>query len=289
MPRPPIDPDSFDKVNYIIDAWIMGCDAPWYIYVETMKPALLAAFITLITFGWDDVARGYGRPRGLDRRRSGKRKGKWNKARPRFPELGELLGGKLPGASEVKGAKWSDGLKTLWRIDGVMQQVLFWWLVADVTEEFVFAWTSLLMESYWCQDDPPGRFSYRRSGWFAIPQYSWHKPGFGEEDYEEPPPEWFFNQGGTGSNPAQVTAAFRLMQRPGFGKPASLQIRIEDVLTSEVYALSDVAKTDASGDVSVPVSGLIPANTMFQVRMQMLGASWANYGDGVIVGLEVLQ
>lgn len=289
MPRPPIDPDSFDKVNFVIDAWTTGCDAPWYLYIETMKPAALAAFITLITFGWDDVARGFARPKGLDRRRTGKRKGKWAKARPRFPELGELLGGKLPGADEVKGMKWSDGLKTLWRIDAVMQQALFWWLVADVAEEFAFAWTSLLYESYWCQPDPQGRFSFRRSGFFAIPQYSWSKRGFGEEDYLNSPPWWGFNQGSTSGNPAQITAALRLQERVPFGKPTSLQVRIQNDATGEVYGISDQADADANGDASVPVSALVPPWTAFHVRARMLGAAWANVGDGVVVGVEVTQ
>ncbi|KKL13405.1 hypothetical protein LCGC14_2526070, partial [marine sediment metagenome] len=79
-----------------------------------MKPALLAAFITLITFGWDDVLRGYFRPRGLYKRRTGKRKGKFVRRIPRFPEIGNELGTHLPGASEVKGTKWSNLGKTLW-------------------------------------------------------------------------------------------------------------------------------------------------------------------------------
>ncbi len=42
MPTPP-DLDYFDKVNYVIDAWVLPCEAPWYIYVSTSEvygPAL---------------------------------------------------------------------------------------------------------------------------------------------------------------------------------------------------------------------------------------------------------
>ena len=92
MPVPP-NPGMFDKVNYVIDAWSCPCEAPWYIYVETLKPALLTAFITLATFGWDDVARGYFRPRGLGRRtskRGGRGKGGGGRSRG-IPEFGDMI------------------------------------------------------------------------------------------------------------------------------------------------------------------------------------------------------
>ena len=105
MPVPP-DPDYFDKVNFVTDAWTQACEAPWYIYVSTLKPALLAAFITLLTFGWDDVLRGYARPPDRhSRRRSGKRgKGKRRGVRG-IPEMGEAMGRHLPGSTAVKGIK----------------------------------------------------------------------------------------------------------------------------------------------------------------------------------------
>ena len=181
MPRPPIDPDSFDKVNFVIDSWTTGCDAPWYIYIETMKPALLAAFITLITFGWDDVLRGYLRPRGLHPRRTGKRKGKWSRRVPRFPELGDLIGSNIPGAEEVKGKRWSTPMKTLWRIDSAMQAIMFAWLVVEVAEDFAFEWTSLLYESYWCLPDPPGNYNLRWKRGGPLMRAAWDRFAVGQK------------------------------------------------------------------------------------------------------------
>lgn len=289
MPRPPIDPDSFDKVNFVIDAWTTGCDAPWYIYVETMKPAALAAFITLITFGWDDVARGYFRPKGLNPRRTGKRKGKWNKARPRFPELGELLGGKLPGAQEVQGQKWSNLAKTLWRVDGAMQAALFYWLVVDVVEQFAFDWTSLLYESYWCQDPALGKFSFQTIGWFAIPRNQWKKAGFGTEDYNHPPPGWVFTRGTTGAVPATITAALRVTARPPWGDPTSFRVVVWERGSHEILADSGTSDELVDGEIVGVATGNVPPNITFEVVAWMTGPSFANYGNGVVIGIEVKQ
>lgn len=285
MPKPPMDPQNFDKVNYVIDAWTTGCDAPWYIYIETMKPALLAAFITLITFGWDDVLRGFFRPRGLYARRTGKRKGKWARRIPRFPELGEMIGKELPGADEVKGTKWNNLGKTLWRVDGALQQIAFWWLVAEVTEDFAFNWTSVLFESYWCLPDAPGRFSYRLDAMHVLIGNDWHRVGFPWEDYEEGPPFWGFWTGNSGPNGCTATAALNFEVLPAFPGAANFKTRIIETGGGPVYALSEQEIGDMSTEVSMPASGSIPPNTTFQVEV-WTDLTFALHGEGVVIGIE---
>ena len=289
MPKPPMDPDSFDKVNFVIDAWVTGCDAPWYIYIETMKPALLTAFITLVTFGWDDVVRGYFRPRGLYKRRTGKRKGKWVRRIPRFPELGNTLGTKLPGATEVKGVKWNSLGKTLWRIDGVMEVVRFWWLVAAITEDFAFDWTSLLYESYWCQDGPHGQFSFQTIGWFNIHKDNWKLAGFGTKDYERGPPNWAFQSGSTGTVSATVTAALSVKKAPAYPEPESFRVVVRDKFTAKIYCDSGVNDQLVNGGGAAVAMGVLPPFTSFEVRAYMTGPTWALYGEGVVIGVEVLE
>ncbi|KKL81948.1 hypothetical protein LCGC14_1989650 [marine sediment metagenome] len=289
MPKPPIDPDSFDKVNYVIDAWTTGCDAPWYIYVETLKPALLAAFITLITFGWDDVARGFFRPRSSQNRRTKKRKGKWNRRIPRFPELGEAIGGRLPGSKEVKGVRWSSFGNTMWRVDEVMQHALFWWLVADVAEEFAFEWTSLLYESYWCQPDPPGGFSYHTVGGSPIRSGRWWVAGFPFEDWENSPPAWNLNTGGTGAVTATVTAAVKVVQRNPYPDPGSVRVGVRIIGSGEVAFASGFNDVVIDGEIDALVTGALPPGTNFEVVVWMEGTPWASYGAGVVVGQEVKE
>ncbi|HEU01762.1 MAG TPA: hypothetical protein ENH89_15835 [Aurantimonas coralicida] len=289
MPKPPIDPDSFDKVNFVIDAWTTGCDAPWYIYVETMKPALLAAFITLVTFGWDDVLRGYFRPRGLYKRRSSKRKRKWTRRLPRFPEVGNTLGKQLPGSTEVRGTKWSSLGKTLWRIDGAMEMVRFFWLVAAITEDFAFDWTSLLFESYWCQDDPPNHFSWHSDTFGIIADEAWSLMNFPIKDYQTAPPFWFGIRGSTGPDPVTVSAGVSVRTRPPFDPPTSIRCVVRNRDTHEIYGDSGTNDELENGEGSVVVSGAVPRSTFFTVNVWMEGTSFADAGDGVVLAEQIVQ
>lgn len=286
MPKPPGDPGAFDKVNYVIDAWSRPCDAPWYIYVETLKPALLEAFITLITFGWDDVARGYLRPKGLGQRRTGKRKGKLGRRIPRFPELGELIGENLPGSSAAKGSKWSDGLKTLWRIDSAVQGILFWWLVADVTLDFAFNWTSVLYETRWCQASNKGRFSWRKGVVELISPDVWNEIAFNDKDYEFPLPNWVVTFGNVGPNGAAV--AFSLDLEPAFAAdpPTSFTTRLVDRSTGDIYDVSGPNLTDPDGKGIAVLQATLPKDRQFKVQVFSEGA-WGRAKDGAITGFEL--
>ncbi len=287
MPRRFPDDEGFDKVNFIIDSWTTGCDAPWYIYIETMKPAALRAFLVLLSFGWADILRGALRPKGLGRR-SQKRKGKWARRIPAFPELGNTIGKQLPFGEQIDDfIKWSDGTRTLWRIDTAMQAGLFWWLVADVAEDFVFNWTSLLYESYWCQPDPPGRFSYSRSGNGTIWPGHWKLIAYPTEDYEYGPPAWGFQSGTTGPNPAQITAAVSIVPFGQMPAPTGVRLRIINMTTFEVYGETGPVEPDDQGEVHLPVSGTVPANSSFEVRAWIESPEWAYYAAGVVLGVEI--
>ena len=285
MPRPPVDPGFFDKVNYVIDAWSRPCDAPWYIYVETLWPAALKAFITLATFGWDDVARGYFRPRGLQGpRRSGKgrRRGRGLRGPP---ELGDALGRSLPGADEVKGEKWSNLSKTLWRIDSQVQLGLFAWLVADVTNDFAYNFTSVLYQTVWCQASTLGRFSVRSGDWRVTPGFSYWTAAFSDFDYQYPPPTWLQITGLSGPTGALVAVGLIVKQHLTFAKPTSIQIIIEPTAGGTAFVDTGPTAVPESGEIRMPLQGTVPPGVAFRVRV-MHDAPWAQFGGGFITAMQ---
>lgn len=286
MPKPPRDVSYFDKVNYVIDAWAMPCEAPWYIYVETLKPALLEAFITLATFGWDDVARGYFRPRGLGGRRTGKRKGKFAKAIPRFPELGEEIGKRLPGAEEVKGEKWSALGKTLWRIDTVIQRALFWWLVADVTIDFAYNWTSLLYETVWCQASNLGRFSYQSGDDRNAPGGIWWVAAYEDLDYQHGGLAWNINRGFAGPTGCVATATMTFTQIAPFPDPTETGVRIFERDTGKVLHQTGPMPFGADPELKMVVSGELAPGTRFGVQT-FHEPDWCRVGDGIVMALAL--
>ncbi len=147
MPQPP---DIIDRVNYVVETWSNPCEAPWYLYMETAQPAALEALVMLACFDVDDIVRYIFRPAGLrggGHLRSG-RKGKRGARRPR---LGERIRNKVAPLRAIKNRKVTNGVKTLWVIDGIGQRLLWWWLVADVASGFAYNWTSLLYKTEECQ------------------------------------------------------------------------------------------------------------------------------------------
>lgn len=285
MPLPPVREDSFDKVNFVIDSWVLGCDAPWYIYLETMKPAALEAFIVLITFGWADVLRGALRPKGLGRR-THKKKGGWSRKRPSFPEVGNTLGKSLPFAEQIDDyVKWGTKTKFLWRIDTAMQVGLFYWLVADVVEDFAFNWTSLLYESYWCQPDPPGKFSYHRTGNQSQPAHVWRKINYPDQDYQYPPPHWTYSNGWSGPTGCSVAATATFEQFSDFDPPTGGRVRVKNDGNPTVYGDSGLVSAEPNNVTPVVVTAQVPPYTLFRVETWH-GGTWADVGNGVVLGIE---
>ncbi len=285
MPVPP-DLDYFDKVNYITDSWVQACEAPWYIYISTLKPAALAAFITLITFGWDDVARGYARPPDRhSRRRSGKKRGKGRGGPRRFPEFGEAVGRHLPGSTAVKGVNWPDALKTLWRIDSVVQGVLFALLIADITVDFGVEWTSLLYETRWCKDSARGRFSWQKGGRELVTPGVWNTIAYTAMDYEFPFPNWVIQFGSTGVKGATISFSIDWQPWNPAAPPTSFSSRLVDKATGQVFSETGPTLPDSDGRAVHVISADVPKSRAFEVEGFAEG-NWAYAQDGAIIGME---
>ncbi len=144
-------PSFIDKVNTILRVFSNPCDPPWVLYVETFFPAAGNLLLTLLSFGWDDVVRGYLRPRKLRTQPHGRRKRR--RRGGGIPELGEMIGSNLPGAEKAKGRSVQAGVAKLWIIDGVIQRGLWWWLVADALFEFAYDWASGILREQVCALD----------------------------------------------------------------------------------------------------------------------------------------
>jgi len=286
MPVPPVRLGYFDKINFVIESWARPCNAPWYIYVETLWPAALEAFITFVSFGWGDVARGFARPHGLTPRRTSKRKGKWAKRIPKFPEIGNLIGSKLPGSEQVKGIRYNALGKTLWRIDGAIQGVLFWWLVADITIDFAYEWTSLLYETEWCKASSKGRFSWQDSTLRTFFGGDWRKMEINHEDYQFPEPSWFGRIGFSGPNGCTVGAGIEATAISFPPRPANNSVRILDITAGRVLSQSNTGDPEVDMTSRVPVSADIPANHQFRVEAKT-DADFFQTGLAVITGMEV--
>lgn len=144
-------PGFFDKWNGIIDFFDNPCNAPWTVYLESAREPAGELAITLLTFGWDDVLRGAIRPTNIRSGRHGRR-GRRGKGRGGgIPEIGEGIGKRLGKGLGWQKPTFSQGLKSLWLLDGVIQRGLWYWLVVDAGTDFLYGWTSNIQQSEFCQ------------------------------------------------------------------------------------------------------------------------------------------
>lgn len=159
--------ETVSQLNTIVQFVSFDCDGDWLVYVETLLPAMGELFIALLDFGWDDVARGFLRPSGIRARwkfRKGNKKGKAQRRKKskfkfEIPEIGELIGKNLPLAGLVKGRKVGNAQRWFWRIDGWAQRVLWYWLVVDISKDFVYNWSTGILRHERCWMNQAGWFT----------------------------------------------------------------------------------------------------------------------------------
>ena len=98
MPR--YNPPWLDKVNFILEYYFSGCEAPWSIYADAAWPTAKELAIALVALSADDILKEIFRPKGLRSARHG-RKGRKSSGRPRgIPDVNELIAQKS-GAREL--------------------------------------------------------------------------------------------------------------------------------------------------------------------------------------------
>lgn len=148
-------PSYLDKVNTIIDFVEHPCQAPWQVYVELALIPAGKAILQLVEPSLLDIVRAYFRPKGLRKGRHG-RHGRRRGRRGGIPDTSELIGHHLPGYNATSMRHVSDGVKFLWLVDGVIQRVFWYWLIADVTLDFFYNWTSAIQKSEYCKYQDQG-------------------------------------------------------------------------------------------------------------------------------------
>lgn len=152
------------KWRTVVDFVSITCDAPWYVYVETLGGPLKNAAVTLLDFGWDDVVRGALRPKGVYkkahlRRRRTKGRGIG------IPELGEEIGKRIPGTDALRSRSVGTLERAAWLIDGAVQRALFWLMVADLVTDFAYDWVTGIQQAGYCKDSSKNRVLTEGMGW----------------------------------------------------------------------------------------------------------------------------
>lgn len=140
-----------EAANSVVFLWENPCNLTWVQYAQLAAPAAGRAVLTLLEFDLCDILRCIFRPAALpmgSKRRPGRR------GKGRIPSplgIPEYLCERYLNNPNIRNRPVADGVRFLWAIDGAIQRLLFWWMIADVTAEFFINWSTLIQSSEACR------------------------------------------------------------------------------------------------------------------------------------------
>jgi len=262
------EPGIIDRVNFVTKMWNNPCDAPWTVYVETAKPAALDALVAIACFDIGDVVRFIFRPAGLRSGRHG-RKARRGANRRRAKGIRALLARKLPPFKRLQQRKITQGVKTLWIIDGIGQRLLWWWLLADVASGFLYNWTTMVYKSEKCQMAlAPGAVLRTGNSQIFLSFAGWQNVHFLNEEYQRGGAHIalfvYTIGGGSYELVATVTVA------NGFPDPIEAEMRLRVVNSQGTkFVEGGATKIPANGSGSVMVSTTLtePSSGWADIRL----------------------
>ena len=148
-------PGIIDKINFVIDVLSNTCANNPFFYLETAIAPAGNLILNFLSFGLDDVIRGFFRPKGLRSSRHGRKGRRDGRRTPGIPEIGEEVAKLLPGREEARGRAVTDGVKKLWLLDTKLQAGLFWWFVFDQIADFLYEWATNIALFQRCDPNDP--------------------------------------------------------------------------------------------------------------------------------------
>lgn len=252
----PKQPTWIDKVNFIRMYVTQGCNFPLWVYVEHGGKAAGNMILTLLSFGMDDIIRGYFRPKGVRSGRHGrKRRGK-GRAKNLIPEVGEMIGKNLPGADDVQSRKFSQGYRTLWMVDGQIQRGLYYWLIVSVVTDFAYDWMSGILKDDRSYCPWTGRFSRWHEDEAVVPISGWQSMSAANLNYEEGGAQTGPLSGTITSGDWMCVLAMDIEHSNIGTNPSNVQIRVRKSGTDE-YDYSPVITVQPGGSAQLVVNSFL--------------------------------
>lgn len=150
------------RINRIAFLCENDCDVTWDVYLETLFPALGEALLVFLIPSPGEVLENYLEPKpGRKGSRRGnrqdprRRRGRNGQPRRRFrnpiPDVDELVAGTIFGRRFFAGRNAGPLESLLWTGINRADLLAFWWMVIVVADDFVYNWSSAILESKFCQ------------------------------------------------------------------------------------------------------------------------------------------
>lgn len=158
----PKPPKFHEQMEFVWRAFIDPCDAPFTVWIDRMWPHLGWLVVQLFAFDLMNAFTGWVRPRlnpqgGRRRRHIG---GGMKGVRQHITrglgtavsfDPGEYLGERMAGAQEMRSRPMPPGTIAMWSFYGLMERYAYSIMVMELGTEFLYRWTSSVMNTYACK------------------------------------------------------------------------------------------------------------------------------------------
>jgi len=291
----PIVGNAIGTLNAVTNFVEYGCYPHWTVWVDTFWRPAGRVVLQLFVFDLGDILRGYFRPTNLRGIGSGTRmpmRGKKNKAgktgrgnrKVAIPEIGNSVGKALPGSPFFQGRKVTGIERYLWILDGLSQRVLWYWLVAEITEDFVTEWTTAIMESEACRRPTTFYISAEKTGATAVFTGDWSRI-IAWQTIERSGPGFWNGIGGALDIPAghqaNIAAAVHVSES-GIGTVEGANVRLSVIGSGPQPTPETPWPVNSNDDPTTPtLTATIYGPAVVTVDVFPIGTGIVEYGDCV--------
>lgn len=166
------------ELNFVVSYWWNGCATPFNLMVECAREPAGEVALVFLSTGLDDIVRSFTRPgHGGHRRTSKKNRGNRKGYFKGVPEISDMVAGRFPGVEDWRKRDVQQGVRSLWKLDGLIQAVTWNVVVVELASDFTFKTVLGMLQLKQTKCDVPGRAyiqgkdldPFNNGQWFALP------------------------------------------------------------------------------------------------------------------------
>lgn len=166
------------ELNFVVSYWWNGCSTPFNLMIECAREPAGTVALVFLSAGWDDILRSIYRPgRGGHRPPSPRNRGNRKGYLRGVPEVSDMIVELVHLPNEWKERDVQQGVRSLWKIDGLIQAVTWNVVVVELASDFTFKTILGMLSLKQTKCDVPGRgyisgndpFPFNNGQWYALP------------------------------------------------------------------------------------------------------------------------